>query len=76
MTVYVSPAGIHDPHLTADDTEELHLFAKTIGIPAHAYRDTPHPHYTLHAWRRDTAVQAGATTPNPEPAAHTARRNP
>ena len=50
-------------HMMTDnsDTNELHLFAKRIGMKRHWFQDHPlHPHYDLTAGMRARAIRAGA----------------
>lgn len=48
-------------HLTADTTEELHVFAKRIGLKRSWFQDHPlHPHYDLTAKKRHAAILRGA----------------
>jgi hypothetical protein len=51
-------------HLIADTDEELHSFAKQIGMKHVWFQDAPpasFPHYDLTARRRTVAVRLGAT---------------
>ncbi len=48
-------------HMTADTVEELHAFAKKIGMQRSWFQDKPrHFHYDLVPSRRALAVAAGA----------------
>jgi hypothetical protein len=47
-------------HLFADDLDELHAFAKSIGIKREWFQDKRLPHYDLNATRRLVAVRRGA----------------
>ena len=49
-------------HLATDGPiDELHAFARNIGVPRVAFHDHPrHPHYDLGPARRADAVAAGA----------------
>jgi hypothetical protein len=69
MAVYVDDAiwGWHGRkwcHLLADDTDELHRFAVTLGIHRGSYQGPPKtsvPHYDLTAYERRLAIARGAT---------------
>lgn len=71
MAVYVDPLRNyggsatfrwkHSCHLFADTEEELHAFAKKIGMKRSWFQGEARlPHYDLNARRRQAAVQAGA----------------
>jgi hypothetical protein len=48
-------------HLTADSVEELHAFAKSIGLKKAWFQPHGrHPHYDLNERRRGVALSAGA----------------
>lgn len=49
-------------HLTVDgDLEELHVFARRLGLRREWFQDHPlHPHYDLTASRREKALEFGA----------------
>jgi hypothetical protein len=48
-------------HLTADTLEELHAFAKMMGMKRQWFQDHPrHPHYDLTISKRKEAVKLGA----------------
>lgn len=49
-------------HLAATTIEELHEFAKSIGLKREWFQDKPgHPHYDLKGTMIDRAKQRGAT---------------
>ena len=72
MSVYVDELRMWTPrqprpfhrgscHLTADTVEELHAFARAIGLRRGWFQDHPlHPHYDLTESRRGRALAAGA----------------
>jgi len=68
MTVYVDEAiwrwgGLRWCHLLADDTDELHRFAASLGIKPASYQGPPKtatPHYDLTAYERRRAIAQGA----------------
>jgi len=70
VTVYVDklrsvPTGPHWKwpeacHMIADSVDELHLFARRIGMRRSWFQPVSFPHYDLHARRRARAVHAGA----------------
>lgn len=76
MTVYIDPLrrwpqvsasrhfgnGKQSSHLACDgDLEELHQFARQIGLKREWFQDRPNlPHYDLMPTRRAAAVKAGA----------------
>lgn len=47
-------------HLTADTLDELHAFAKGIGLRREWFQDTRVPHYDLTPSKRERALRAGA----------------
>lgn len=82
MTVYVDNAGIPATvgarssrwsHLTADDREELHVFAERLGLRRTWFQtcksaicqppeDCPHWHYDVTESKRTAAIAAGAVS--------------
>lgn len=48
-------------YLLADTTEELHLFAISIGLKRRWFQDKTAPHYDLTIGMRRSAVRKGAT---------------
>jgi hypothetical protein len=68
MAVYVDDAiwrwqGRKWCHLIADDIDELHRFARTLGLHRSSYQGppkTPNPHYDLTAMERSRALRYGA----------------
>jgi Protein of unknown function (DUF4031) len=68
MAVYVDEAiwpckGRKWCHLLADDIDELHRFAATLGLHRISYQGppkTPWPHYDLTAFERGRALHRGA----------------
>lgn len=72
MTVYVDDAFTHGDwgrwsgggHLQADDVEELHAFAVSIGLRRSWFQPKPgrpeHNHYDLTRGKRQQAIAAGA----------------
>lgn len=68
MAVYVDEAiwawqGLKWAHLLADDVDELHRFARRLGIHAASYQGPPRtavPHYDLTAYERRRALAQGA----------------
>jgi len=68
MAVYVDAAiwkwrGMRWCHLLADDTDELHRFALTLGIARSLYQGPPKtttPHYDITAYERRIALGSGA----------------
>jgi Protein of unknown function (DUF4031) len=68
MAVYVDEAiwswrGRRWCHLLADDIDELHRFAVTLGLHRHSYQGPPKtasPHYDLTAFERRRAIGLGA----------------
>lgn len=68
MAVYVDEAiwrrfGRKWCHLLADDVDELHRFARELGLHRISYQGPPKtqkPHYDLTANERSRAIRAGA----------------
>ena len=68
MTVYVDDAiwawqGRRWCHLLADDIDELHRFARALGLNRTSYQGPPKtsaPHYDLTAFERRRAIALGA----------------
>jgi uncharacterized protein DUF4031 len=68
MAVYVDEAiwnwqGRKWCHLLADDIDELHRFAFSLGVRQSSYQGPPRtskPHYDLTAWERAIALKRGA----------------
>jgi hypothetical protein len=68
MAVYVDDAiwdwhGRKWCHLLADSTDELHRFARDIGLHRTSYQGppkTPAPHYDLTTYERVLAIKRGA----------------
>ena len=68
MAVYVDEAlwrwqGLRWCHLLADDIDELHRFAASLGIQRSSYQGPPKtsaPHYDLTAFERARAISLGA----------------
>jgi hypothetical protein len=68
MAVYVDEAiwqwqGRKWCHLLADDIDELHRFARVVGLHRISYQGppkTPSPHYDLTAYERGVALARGA----------------
>ena len=68
MAVYVDAAiwkwrGLRWCHLLADDANELHRFAVSLGIARTSYQGPPKtatPHYDLTAYERRLALRLGA----------------
>jgi len=68
MAVYVDAAiwkwkGLRWCHLLADDVDELHRFAQSIGVKQTSYQGPPRtatPHYDLTGYERRLALRAGA----------------
>lgn len=48
-------------HLFGTDLDELHKFAKSIGLRREWYQGKGFPHYDLTASKRALAIQGGAT---------------
>jgi hypothetical protein len=69
MAVYVDAAiwkfsGKLWCHLLADDIDELHRFAATLGLKLSSYQGPPKtsaPHYDITGLERDRALRLGAT---------------
>lgn len=68
MPVYIDDAiwewrGLKWAHLLADDTDELHRFAASLGIHQTSYQGPPKtsvPHYDLTGYERRRAIASGA----------------
>jgi Protein of unknown function (DUF4031) len=68
MAVYVDDAiwdryGRKWCHLLADDIDELHRFARALGLHRSSYQGPPkteHPHYDVTAFERSRAIAYGA----------------
>ncbi len=68
MAVYVDDAiwdwqGLKWCHLLADDLDELHRFAASLGIKRTSYQGPPRtstPHYDLTGYERSLAISRGA----------------
>jgi len=68
MAVYVDQAiwarhGRKWCHLVADDIDELHRFARTLGLHRSSYQGPPktaRPHYDLTSYERRRAIAYGA----------------
>ena len=68
MAVYVDQAiwarhGRKWCHLVADDIDELHRFARTLGLHRSSYQGPPktaRPHYDLTSYERRCAIAYGA----------------
>ena len=68
MAAYVDEAiwqryGRNWCHLLADDIDELHRFARMLGLHRVSYQGppkTPHPHYDITAVERSRAIAYGA----------------
>jgi hypothetical protein len=68
MAVYVDDAiwdwhGRKWCHLLADSTDELHRFARSIGLYRTSYQGPPKtsaPHYDLTTYERGLAIKRGA----------------
>jgi hypothetical protein len=69
MSVYVDEAiwqwkGRKWCHLLADDIDELHRFARELGLHRSSYQGPPKttkPHYDITSFERDRALRYGAT---------------
>ena len=69
MAAYVDEAIWHWQgrkwcHLLADGIDELHRFARTLGLHRSSYQGPPrthNPHYDLTAFERSRAIAYGAT---------------
>jgi hypothetical protein len=74
MAVYVDDAiwpwhGLRWCHLLADDLDELHRFAASLGIRRTSYQGPPKtaiPHYDLTGFERRMAIALGAVACNRE----------
>jgi hypothetical protein len=70
MAVYVDEAiwawqGRKWCHLLADDIDELHRFARSLGLHRSSYQGPPKtasPHYDLTSFERRRAIACGAKT--------------
>ena len=70
MAVYVDEAiwakhGRKWCHLIADDVDELHRFARRLGLHCSSYQGPPKtasPHYDLTSYERRRAIAYGART--------------
>ncbi|BCO29787.1 hypothetical protein MIZ03_4711 [Rhodoferax lithotrophicus] len=66
MSVYVDSVNIlwrnaYWCHMLADSLEELHLFAKHLGVKRHWFhRNASYPHYDITREMRDYAINQGA----------------
>lgn len=70
MTVYIDqypewivankPKWIDGGHLFGTDLNELHAFAKSLGLKREWFQDDQFPHYDLTANKRKLAIQKGA----------------
>ena len=68
MAVYVDDAiwdwhGRKWCHLLADHEDELHRFARSVGLHRTSYQGPPKtsaPHYDLTSYERDIAIRRGA----------------
>jgi len=68
MAVYVDDAiwnwqGRKWCHLLADDVDELHRFARAVGLHRISYQGPPktaHPHYDITGFERSRALALGA----------------
>jgi hypothetical protein len=68
MAVYVDEAiwawqGLKWCHLLADDLDELHRFARHLGVPRLVYQGPPKtalPHYDITGQERSRALALGA----------------
>ena len=68
MAVYVDEAiwdwhGRKWCHMLADDIDELHRFAREIGLHRISYQGPPrtaHPHYDITGFERSRAIARGA----------------
>lgn len=47
-------------HLAADSLDELHAFARRLGLKRAWFQDGRKPHYDLTAGRREAAIRLGA----------------
>jgi hypothetical protein len=67
MTVYVddsrNPFGnMFMCHMMADSLEELHKFAKKVGLKRQYFQSSRFPHYDLCLSKRALALRLGATS--------------
>ncbi|MAT45322.1 MAG: hypothetical protein CL609_23585 [Anaerolineaceae bacterium] len=65
MAVYVDPIFDHGEkglwcHLTGESMEELHTFAKQLGLRRIWFQPKSIPHYDLNPYLRQLAVENGA----------------
>jgi hypothetical protein len=82
MAVYVDDAlwrwqGLRWCHLLADDIDELHRFALTLGVMRSSYQGPPktsNPHYDLTAFERSRALRLGAISCSREDIVHVLHR--
>jgi hypothetical protein len=51
---------LQSAHLVADDLDELHAFASSIGLGRAWFQPKSHPHYDLDPRRHEAALNAGA----------------
>lgn len=71
MGVYVDDAGIlwrgkPRHHMAADSLDELHAFARSIGVARCWHHASPrHPHYDVTDGQREAALAAGAVAVTP-----------
>jgi hypothetical protein len=69
--------GLRWCHLLADDIDELHRFAASIGIKRSSYQGPPKtasPHYDITGFERRRALAQGAVSSNRETIVLVARR--
>jgi hypothetical protein len=68
MTIYVDDynapfRGMHMSHLLSDDSvEELHVFAKQLGLKRAWFQPGSAPHYDVSRAKRELALQLGAVS--------------
>ncbi len=82
MAVYVddpiwSWQGLRWCHLLADDVDELHRFAVSLGLNLSSYQGPPKtasPHYDITGFERGRALALGALPSNRETIVVVARR--
>lgn len=70
MTVYIDryldwmvahkPYWLGGGHLFGTDLEELHAFAKSLGLKREWYQNNQFPHYDLVRSKRNLAIKKGA----------------